>query len=298
MEHARQGTLFRKEERAMQVIGEIGEMKKISDRLRAEGKRIGLVPTMGFLHEGHLSLVKTAKRLSGAVVVSIFVNPTQFRPGEDFQRYPRDEEGDREKLERAAVDFLFIPEVDEMYLPRCQTSIDVAEVSKGLCGDFRPGHFRGVATVVGKLFNIVVPHVAVFGEKDYQQLLVIKRMVEDMNFDIEIIPGLTAREEDGIAMSSRNTYLSPEERRRARVLSRSLRKGEEVFESGERAAAVLSRTVKEAIESETGVSLQYVEIRDAETLERIETIVRPAVIAVAAIVGRTRLIDNIVIGRR
>ncbi len=281
----------------MQVIRRIGEMKKISDRLRAEGKRIGFVPTMGFLHKGHLSLVKIAKGMSVVVVVSIFVNPTQFGPGEDFQRYPRDEEGDREKLEGAGVDFLFIPAAGEMYLPRSQTSIDVAEVSKGLCGDFRPGHFKGVATVVGKLFNIVVPHVAVFGEKDYQQFMVIKRMVEDLNFDVEIVPGATVREEDGIAMSSRNTYLSPEERKKALVLSQSLKRGRELFESGERRASVLFHKVKETIESESGVSLQYVEVRDAETLERIETILRPAVIAVAAIVGRTRLIDNIVIGR-
>ena len=284
-------------EKAMQVVRQIKEMQKISDRLRKEGKRIGFVPTMGYLHDGHLSLVRKAKGLCDSVVASIFVNPTQFGPGEDFQRYPRDEEGDRAKLDAEGVDFLFIPEATEMYPSRYQTYVEVTEVSKGLCGDFRPGHFRGVATVVAKLFNIVKPHIAVFGEKDYQQLLVIKRMVEDMNFDIEIIPGVLVREEDGIAMSSRNTYLSPEDRKRATVLCRSLAKGKELFESGERRASVLSHAVKETIESVNGVSLQYVEIRDAETLERIENVKRSAVIAVAAMVGPVRLIDNIIIGR-
>jgi pantoate--beta-alanine ligase len=288
--------IFQPGEEAMQVVRQIKEMQKISDRLRKEGKRIGFVPTMGYLHDGHLSLVKKAKELCNSVAVSMFVNPTQFGPGEDFQRYPRDEEGDREKLDREGVDFLFIPEVSEVYPSRYQTYVDVTEVSKGLCGDFRPGHFRGVATVVAKLFNIVKPHVAVFGEKDYQQLLVIKNMVEDLNFDIEIIPGVLVREEDGIAMSSRNSYLSPEERGKALVLYRSLAKGKELFKSGERKASVLSHAVKETIESVNGVSLQYVEIRDAETLERIENVNRPAVIAVAAMVGAVRLIDNIIIG--
>lgn len=281
----------------MELVRKISEMQGISDRLRKEGKRIGFVPTMGYLHDGHISLVRKAKDLCDSVVVSIFVNPTQFGPGEDFQRYPRDEEGDRTKLEKEGTDFLFIPEPGEMYPLGYQTDVSVTELSKGLCGDFRPVHFKGVATVVAKLFNIVIPHVAVFGEKDYQQLLVIKRMVEDLNFDVEIIPGVTVREEDGIAMSSRNSYLSPEERRRATVLYRSLKKGKELFESGERRVSVLSNAVKETIESVDGVSLQYVEIRDAETLERIENVSRPAVIAVAAMVGSVRLIDNIIVGR-
>ena len=281
----------------MELVRKISEMQGISDRLRKEGKRIGFVPTMGYLHDGHISLVRKAKDLCDSVVVSIFVNPTQFGPGEDFQRYPRDEEGDRTKLEKEGTDFLFIPEPGEMYPLGYQTDVRVTELSKGLCGDFRPVHFKGVATVVAKLFNIVIPHVAVFGEKDYQQLLVIKRMVEDLNFDVEIIPGVTVREEDGIAMSSRNSYLSPEERRRATVLYRSLKKGKELFESGERRVSVLSNAVKETIESVDGVSLQYVEIRDAETLERIENVSRPAVIAVAAMVGSVRLIDNIIVGR-
>ena len=247
----------------MKKIQKISEMQEISDELRRKGKRIGFVPTMGYLHEAHLSLVRKAKESCDVVLVSIFVNPTQFVPGEDFERYPRDEEGDKAKLEAEGVDFLFIPEGDEMYPPRYQTYVEVTEVSKGLCGDFRPGHFRGVATVVAKLFNIVKPHVAVFGEKDYQQLLVIKRMVEDLNFDIEIIPGALVREEDGIAMSSRNAYLSPEERQRALILYRSLTKGKELYESGEREVSILSKAVKEGIESMDGIALQYVEIRDA-----------------------------------
>jgi pantoate--beta-alanine ligase len=281
----------------MQVVRKIEGMQEISDRLRQEDKRIGFVPTMGYLHEGHLSLVRKAKDLCDSVVVSIFVNPTQFGPGEDFERYPRDEEGDKSKLEQEGVDFLFIPEIRDMYLLGYQTYVDVTEVSKGLCGDFRPGHFRGVATVVAKLFNLVKPHVAIFGEKDYQQLLVIKRMAKDLNFDIEIIPGRTVREEDGIAMSSRNTYLSPEARKKATVLYRSLRKGKQLFDSGERDVSTLSQTIRKEIESEEDVTLQYVEIRDAETLERIERVNRPAAIAVAAIIGSVRLIDNIIIGR-
>jgi pantoate--beta-alanine ligase len=281
----------------MKVIRKISEMQKISDRLKQEGKRIGLVPTMGYLHAGHLSLVRKVKSLSDVVVVSIFVNPTQFGPGEDFKRYPRDEEGDKAKLEGEAVDILFIPESIEVYPSGYQTYVEVTEVSKGLCGDFRPGHFRGVATVVAKLFNIVKPDVAIFGEKDYQQLLVIKRMVEDLNLDIRIIPGVLIREEDGIAMSSRNSYLSPEERKRALVLYRSLLKGRDLFQSGERKVSALIRAVKESVASADGVSLQYVEVRDAETLEKIETVSRPAVIALAAIVGSVRLIDNIIIGR-
>ncbi len=281
----------------MEVVRVIKEMQKVSDQLKQEGKKIGLVPTMGYLHDGHLSLVRKVKGLCDVVVVSIFVNPTQFGPGEDFKRYPRDEEGDKAKLEGEAVDFLFIPEASDMYPSGYQAYVDVTEVSKGLCGDFRPIHFRGVATVVAKLFNIVKPDMAIFGEKDYQQLLVIKRMVEDLNFDIKIIPGILIREGDGIAMSSRNAYLSPEERRRALILYCSLLKGKDLFQSGERKASALIRTVKESIASADGVSLQYVEVRDAETLEKIDSVSRPAVIALAAIVGSVRLIDNIIIGR-
>lgn len=281
----------------MRLVRKIREMQKVSDQLKQEGKRIGLVPTMGYLHDGHLSLVRKVKDLCDVVVVSIFVNPTQFGPGENFKRYPRDEEGDKAKLEGEAVDLLFIPEASDMYPSGYQTYVDVTEVSKGLCGDFRPGHFRGVATVVAKLFNIVKPDVAIFGEKDYQQLLVIKRMVEDLNFDIKIIPGVLIREEDGMAMSSRNTYLSPEERKRALILYRSLLKGKDLFQSGERKASILLKAVRESIKSMDGVTLQYVEIRDVETLEKIKNVDKPAVIALAAIVGSVRLIDNIIIGR-
>ena len=283
--------------RKMEVVSALKEMQRISDLLRKEGKRIGFVPTMGYLHDAHLSLVRKAKSLCDIVVVSIFVNPTQFGPEEDFERYPRDEEGDKAKLDREGVDFLFIPEPKDMYPPGYQTYIDVTEVSKGLCGDFRPGHFRGVATVVTKLFNIVRPHSAVFGEKDYQQLLVIKRLVEDLNLDIEIIPSLLTREKDGIAMSSRNTYLSSQDRRKALMIYRALMKGKEVYDSGERQVLTLCEAVKKIINSVEGVSLQYLEIRDAETLEKMEHVSKPAVIAIAAMVGKIRLIDNIIIGR-
>jgi pantoate--beta-alanine ligase len=281
----------------MKVIRDIKEMQRISNLLRKEGRRIGFVPTMGYLHDAHLSLVRKAKNLCDSVVVSIFVNPTQFGPGEDYERYPRDEEGDKTKLTREGVDFLFIPEPKDMYPSGYQTYIDVTEVSKGLCGDFRPGHFRGVATVVAKLFNIVRPHLAVFGEKDYQQLLVIERLVEDLDFDIEIIPGTLIREKDGIAMSSRNTYLSAENRGKALVLYRSLRKGKELYDSGERRVFTICEAVKKMINSVDGVSLQYLEIRDAETLEKVDHLNKPAVIAIAAMVGPIRLIDNIIIGR-
>jgi pantoate--beta-alanine ligase len=281
----------------MQVVLNIEEMQNISDCLRKDGKRIGFVPTMGYLHEAHLSLVRQAKTLCDKVVVSIFVNPTQFGPGEDFERYPRNEEGDKAKLDREGVDFLFMPGNAEMYPSGYQTYVEVTGVSKGLCGELRPVHFRGVATIVLKLFNIVKPHVAIFGEKDYQQLMVIKRMVKDLNFNVEIIPGTLMREEDGIAMSSRNTYLSPADREKARSIYRSLQKGKGLFDSGERRVSSIVKTVEEVLRSKDGIAIQYVEIRDAETLEKIDSVNGPAVIAIAAMVGSVRLIDNMMIGR-
>lgn len=281
----------------MEIIVDGKEMQRAADALRARGDRIGLVPTMGYLHDAHIQLVRQTKALTDVVVVSIFVNPTQFGPGEDFERYPRDEEGDRIKLEREGVQVLFAPETSRIYPPGYQTFVEVTEVSSGLCGDFRPGHFRGVATVVAKLFNIVKPHVAVFGEKDYQQLLVLRRMVEDLQFDVDVVSGELVREEDGLAMSSRNVYLSSQERERARVLFRSLNKGKEIYESGEKNVSRIKEVVREAIVSMEGVDLQYVELRDAVTLEEIDEIQGPAVIAVAAVVGPSRLIDNIIIGR-
>jgi pantoate--beta-alanine ligase len=281
----------------MKIIRDIKEMQRAADALRLAGKKIGFVPTMGYLHDAHLQLVRKVAGLSDAVVVSIFVNPTQFVPGEDFDRYPRDEEGDRAKLEGEGVHILFVPDPAQMYPRGYQTYLDVTEISKGLCGDFRPGHFRGVATVVAKLFNIVKPHLAILGDKDYQQLLVIKQMVQDLAFDVEIVPGELVREEDGIAMSSRNVYLSRKERKEARVLYRSLEKGRELYDSGEREVSRIREAVRDVIASEGGVSLQYVEVRDAGTLEERDRIAGPAVIAVAAVVGPSRLIDNIILGR-
>jgi len=281
----------------MEIIRGIREMQMRAEGIRKEGRRIGCVPTMGYLHDAHLSLVRMAKEISDVVVVSIFVNPTQFGPGEDLDHYPRDEERDREKLIAEGVNILFMPAGDQVYPEGYQTFIEVLELSQGLCGDFRPGHFRGVATVVAKLFNSVKPHVAIFGEKDYQQLLVIRRMAYDLNFDVEVLSAPLVREGDGLAMSSRNVYLSPEERGKALSLSKALREGEALFDRGERSSERIGDTVRKRIEREGGVRLQYVEVLDGETLEEIGTIGGSAVIAVAAHVGSTRLIDNIVLGR-
>ena len=225
----------------MQVIERIKEMQEVSSKLRQEGKSIGFVPTMGALHEGHLSLVRMARKDNDIVVVSVFVNPTQFGPNEDFEKYPRDFEGDRKKLEKENVDIVFYPHADEMYPPNYKTYVEVEDITTRLCGAFRPGHFRGVTTVVTKLFNIVKPTRAYFGKKDYQQFKVIKRMVEDLNMDIEIIPGEIVREPDGLAMSSRNQYLSPEERKDALALYNSLQLAKELIQKGERDPKKLKR---------------------------------------------------------
>jgi len=268
-----------------------------SDAIRGEGKRIGFVPTMGYLHEAHLTLVRKARKLSDVVVASIFVNPTQFGPGEDFEKYPRDEEGDMRKLESVGVSALYMPDPSLMYPSGYQTYVEVEGVSKGLCGDYRPGHFRGVATVVLKLFNAVKPHVALFGEKDYQQLVVIRRMVRDLDIQVEIVGCELVREEDKIAMSSRNVYLSPDERLRALSLSRGLFAGKALYRSGERDAYKIREEVRRVIQASDGIDIQYVEIRDGESLGSVERIDSTAVIAVAARVGATRLIDNIILGR-
>lgn len=281
----------------MKIIRAAEEMQRSADALRGEGKTLGVVPTMGYLHDAHLQLVRQAKSLVDVVIVTIFVNPTQFGPGEDFDRYPRDEESDRAKLAGEAVDILFIPRVEQLYPAGYQTYVEMGHISKGLCGDFRPGHFRGVATIVAKLFNIVKPHVAVFGEKDFQQLLVIKRMVEDLNFDVTVVSGKLVREKDGLAMSSRNVYLTQKEREKARVLFRSLTKGKELYESGVKSVARIKEAVRAEIAGVSDVRLQYVEVRDAETLEEQEKVRGRTVIAVAAVVGSSRLIDNIILGR-
>jgi len=276
----------------MKVIRKIKSMQKIADDLRKKGKKIAFVPTMGYLHEGHLSLVRIAKKWGDVVVVSIFVNPAQFGPSEDYNSYPRDEKRDLSLLKKEKVDFVFIPSVEEMYPENYQTYVEVVEMSKYLCGRSRPGHFRGVCTVVTKLFNIVKPHYAVFGEKDYQQLKIIERMTADLNMDVKIIPGPTVRERDGLAMSSRNVYLSEEERKSALSLSKALNEVKKMVEGGERDCEVLIRKAREIIEREPHTRIDYVEIVDPVRLEPIKRIEDKAVIALAVFVGKARLIDN------
>ncbi|MGQ9462110.1 MAG: pantoate--beta-alanine ligase [Candidatus Fervidibacter sp.] len=276
----------------MEVISKPEEMQRLSLKLRSEGKTIGFVPTMGYFHEGHLSLMRKARQECDVVVVSIYVNPLQFGPREDFNRYPRDIERDLKMAESVGVDIVFAPTDEEMYPEGYQTFVEVTELTRGLEGLHRPGHFRGVTTVVAKLFNIVLPYKAYFGEKDFQQLRVVQRMVRDLNFPVEIVPCPTVREEDGLAMSSRNTYLSPDERKAATILYRSLKTANDLFKDGERNAARLKAKVWEVLATESLVRPQYVEIVDAETLEPISTVDRPSVILLAAFVGQARLIDE------
>ncbi len=279
----------------MRVIDTIAEMQQQADQWRREGLVIGFVPTMGYLHDGHLELMRCAKTKSDRVVVSIFVNPTQFAPGEDFERYPRDLDRDMALMAPVGVDVVFVPAVGEMYPEGYQTYVEVGEISEPLCGAKRPGHFRGVTTVVAKLFHIVKPHVAVFGEKDYQQLLVIRRMVRDLAMDVEIVGHPIVREPDGLAMSSRNVYLSEEERQEALLLSKALAEVTRLVDGGERAASVLVSAAQKVLEQGARVRIDYAELRDAETLQEITILDRPGVLALAAFVGKARLIDNTVL---
>jgi pantoate--beta-alanine ligase len=279
----------------MLVIERVEEMQGWSDAERRQDRRIALVPTMGFLHEGHLSLVRDGKRRGDRLVVSIFVNPAQFAPQEDFAAYPRDFGRDRELLEKIGVDVLFHPPVEEMYPQGYQTLVQVEKLSAPLCGGFRPGHFQGVATVVAKLFNIVQPHVAVFGCKDFQQLQVIRRMARDMSFRVEIVGHPTVRERDGLAMSSRNGYLNTAERRAALCLSRSLHAAECLARGGEKRAAVILDRVRREIGAEPLARLEYARLCDPETLTEIAELRGGALLALAVWIGKARLIDNIVL---
>lgn len=279
----------------MKVISSISEMQETSNRVRAMGHTIGFVPTMGYLHEGHLKLVEVAKEHASVVVVSIFVNPTQFGPKEDYNRYPRDPEGDLRKLSELKVDYVFMPEAQEMYPEGFQTVVSVKELTKGLCGASRPGHFDGVATVVTKLFNIVKPHFAVFGQKDYQQLTVISRMVKDLNMDIMIIGVPTVREPDGLAMSSRNSYLTSEERKSALCLYKCIQKAQEMVLGGERDAERIKEEIKRFILSFPFTKVDYVTIVHPYTLEELKRIEQESLLALAVFVGNTRLIDNAII---
>ena len=279
----------------MDVARTIREVRDYHDRPRMRDRSFGLVPTMGALHEGHLSLVRMARGKCDRVVVSIFVNPTQFGPTEDFARYPRDLDRDLALLEREGVDFVFVPSEEEMYPQRGVTGINVEGLSERLCGKSRPGHFRGVATVVAKLFNIVEPKVAFFGQKDAAQVAIIKHMVRDLNFPVEIEVGPIVREADGLALSSRNAYLSPEQRRQALVLFRSLNRARDLFAAEERNVGALIGAAKDEFARVPEVRLDYFEIVDPDELTPLETITRPALTAVAAFAGSTRLIDNIIL---
>ncbi|OGW58931.1 MAG: pantoate--beta-alanine ligase [Nitrospirae bacterium RIFCSPLOW2_12_42_9] len=279
----------------MKIIEDIIEMQRYVTQLRWEGKIIGFVPTMGALHKGHLSLMEHAKNESDHVVVSIFVNPAQFGPKEDYKEYPRDMEGDTEKIAYVGVDTLFTPSVSAIYPEGYRTYIEVKDLSDVMCGRARPGHLRGVATVVLKLFNIVKPHKAFFGQKDFQQTVIIKKMVEDLNSDVDVVVLPTVREEDGLAMSSRNQYLGPEERKSATVLYRSLEEARLLFNKGERSAELLRYTIIKIFKSEPSVLLEYVAIVNPKTLEEVKEAEEGTVIALAARIGKTRLIDNIVL---
>jgi pantoate--beta-alanine ligase len=281
----------------MQIIPHIAEMQDWSEAERRQGRRIVLVPTMGFLHEGHLSLVRDGKKRGDSLVVSIFVNPKQFTPREDFASYPRDFERDLKLLEREGADVLFYPTIEEMYPVGYQTHVEVEKLGAPLCGAFRPGHFRGVATVVAKLFNIARPHVAVFGCKDYQQLQIIRRLVKDLNLGVDIVGHPIVREPDGLAMSSRNAYLNPAERKAALCLSCALRKADAMVKQGETNGTVILGTVRREITGEPLAQLEYASLTDAETLLEVEQVPESALLALAVRIGKTRLIDNIILKR-
>jgi len=278
----------------MQVITSIRAMQACALRWKRAGVRVGFVPTMGYLHEGHLSLVRLARAEADVVVVSIFVNPTQFLPGEDLEKYPRDLERDRRLCEGARVDVIFAPAADEMYVPGHSVAVEETELSQGLCGASRPGHFRGVTTVVAKLFNIVLPNVAVFGAKDYQQAAVIKRMVRDLNFPLKIVVAPILREADGLAMSSRNKYLVGALRNDALVLRHSLEKARAEVRKSSRPipAARLKTKLKRFIERTPAARLDYVEFFDPDTLVPVRNVTPGTHLALAVFIGKTRLIDN------
>ncbi|HQG30746.1 MAG TPA: pantoate--beta-alanine ligase [Deltaproteobacteria bacterium] len=277
----------------MEIIKDVKAMKAYVKAIKTKGETICLVPTMGYLHEGHLDLMRMGRPLADHLIISIFVNPTQFGAGEDLDKYPRDLPRDTRLAESVGVDCIFNPEAADMYPQGYATYVNVEGITEGLCGASRPGHFRGVTTVVAKLFNIIEPDISVFGEKDYQQLAVIRRMVEDLDMNVKILAHGTVREEDGLAMSSRNKYLNPEERKNALVLNRSLKFAQDRVQSGERNAAAIKSEVEKMISSTPGCTIDYVEIVDPDLLHPLDTLETRAVMALAVRVGKTRLIDNI-----
>ena len=282
----------------MNVLTTIEAMRSASRAAKTAGKRVGFVPTMGALHEGHLSLVRSAKAQCDVVATSIFVNPTQFGPNEDFSKYPRAFERDRELFAKEGVELLFAPAVEEMYPAGAVTYVTVEGMSERLCGKSRPGHFRGVTTVVSKLFNIVEPDIAFFGQKDAAQVAIIRRMVRDLDIPVEIAVCPIVREADGLAMSSRNTYLDLQQRKAALVLYRSLQKVKREFESGESNAAKLAEQGRKLFALEPSVRLDYLEIVDPDNLEALDNVESSALVAVAAFLGATRLIDNFILLRK
>ncbi|OEU52468.1 MAG: pantoate--beta-alanine ligase [Desulfobacterales bacterium C00003060] len=279
----------------MQIITTIDQMQQKAGHLLQTGNTIALVPTMGYLHEGHLALMREGRKHGDALVVSIFVNPTQFDPGEDLESYPRDMDRDAHLAESVGVDIIFAPEAEAMYGQTYQTHVDLEMLPRFLCGLSRPGHFRGVATVVTMLFNIVKPHVAVFGEKDYQQLVIIRRMVDDLNFEIRIIGVPIVREADGLALSSRNTYLSKDERRSALSLSHSLQQAQKSVAHGMKDARQVIKGALEHIRSYPYTKIDYVAVCDTKTLQDVDRIDGPSLMAMAVWVGKTRLIDNAIL---
>jgi pantoate--beta-alanine ligase len=282
----------------MNIIRSAAAMTAFSKSAQRSVKTVGFVPTMGALHQGHLSLVRAARRQSDVVVVSIFVNPTQFGPNEDFAKYPRSFERDRAMLEAENTDCIFSPSVEEMYPPGATTWVTVEALSEKLDGRSRPGHFRGVTTVVSKLFNIIEPQLAFFGQKDAAQAAIIRKMVRDLNFNVNIVVCPIVREGDGLAMSSRNAYLNPEQRRQATVLSRSLQRVDSLIRQGETNPETLIAAGKQAVAEEPAVRLDYFEIVHPDTLDRVPDVRREALVAVAAYVGTTRLIDNLLVPER
>jgi pantoate--beta-alanine ligase len=280
----------------MKIIQSVKEMQAFSRQLRLAGQTISFVPTMGYLHEGHAQLLREGRKRGDCLVLSIYVNPTQFGVGEDFEKYPRDFDKDSQMAAGVGVDVVFCPESSDMYPEHYQTFVNVEEVSQNLCGLTRPGHFRGVATVCCKLFNIVKPQIAIFGKKDFQQLAVIRRMVQDLNLDLEIIGLATVREVDGLAMSSRNAYLQDLERGAALCLSQSLLLAKGLYDQGERDAARILLAVKDCLLKNPLVQFEYAKIGDIVTLKEVSHLGEDAFLALAAKIGRTRLIDNYVFG--
>ena len=279
----------------MDIVNRISRMRELVKDIKKENKTIGFVPTMGCLHDGHLSLVTEARRMSDVVIVSIFVNPKQFGPNEDYEKYPRDITQDADILLKENVDYIFYPSADEMYPEIFKTYIDVAELSNKLCGKSRPGHFRGVTTVVMKLLNIVQPHFAFFGQKDAQQVIIIKRMIKDLNADVEIIALPILRDVDGLALSSRNLYLNEEERKAAVLIFRSLQQAHKSIKNGEKRSNKLMQEIKKCIETEPLAKIDYVEMVELDNLNPVKSIEKSVLIALAVFIGKTRLIDNIIV---